>query len=113
MPSFRLNRFPKASLNEGDLIARGIAPSIIPWGQIYLQKYGGITSYLSPAIKAKAIISENNIIYFIYLRGFNFFVENFLVGILCSKSPNQPMGQKNPQISLATITPKNAIIPKT
>ena len=77
IPSFKLNRFPKPSLNEGFLRVRGIAPSNIPCGQMYLQKYGGITSYLPFITKVNAIINENKIPYFINLNTFSFFVDSF------------------------------------
>ena len=65
IPSFQLNKAPMPSLSEGFLSARGNAPSRIPCGQMYLQKYGGITSYTSLKTRPRAMTRENKIPYFI------------------------------------------------
>lgn len=111
--SFKLNKLPSPNLKDGFLIARGIAPSMIPCGQIYLQNMGGTTSYLSPSTRVIASISPNSITYFMYLKGFSFFVLNFLEGIFANRSWKNPKGQRKPQISLANTTPKNIIVPIT
>ena len=63
--SFKLNKLPNPNLRDGFFIASGIAPSIIPWGHMYLQNMGGITSYLSPNMRVIASISPIRIIYLI------------------------------------------------
>ena len=63
IPSFQLNKAPMPSLKEGFLSAKGRAPSNIPCGHMYLQKYGGITSYTSLKTRPKAITKENKIPY--------------------------------------------------
>ena len=65
IPSFQLNKVPIPSLSEGFLSAKGNAPSRIPCGQMYLQKYGGITSYTSLKTRPRAMIKENRIPYLI------------------------------------------------
>lgn len=43
--NLNLNKGPRAALSEIFFPARGRAASRIPWGHMYLQKYGGTTSY--------------------------------------------------------------------
>ena len=52
-----------------------------------------------------SITKTTRITYFRYRRGFSFAVENFLPGILCSRSWNHPNGQRNPQINRPNRTP--------
>ena len=91
----------------------GIAPSKTPAGQMYLQKYGLPIPNSFTTRTGKIITATTSIKYFMYLNGFNFFVENFLHGILCKISWIKPNGHKNPQTNLPTITPtkiKNPLI---
>lgn len=108
---FIVNNLPSALLIAGFAIESGMPPPSIPWGQMYLQKYGKLSPNFWEAIAPISQTTTTIIKYFIYLSGFSFFVLNFFDGILCNKSWNQPNGHKNPQISLPTITPKNINIP--
>ena len=65
---------------------RGIAPSRTPCGQIYLQKNGSPIPIEFVISIGRSITKTRRMIYFRYLRGFSLAVENFLVGILWSKS---------------------------
>lgn len=82
--SFKLNKLPKPNLKDGFLIASGIAPSSIPWGHIYLQNMGGITSYLFSSMRVIASTSPRRITYLIYRKTLSFFVLNF-GGNLCQE----------------------------
>lgn len=111
--SFRLNNEPKLALIDVSTKESGIAPSRTPAGQIYLQKYGLPIPNSFTTRTGKIITETMSIKYFMYLNGFNFFVENFLHGILCKISWIKPNGHKNPQTNLPTITPtkiKNPLI---
>ena len=83
----------------------GIAPSRTPCGQMYLQKNGSLIPTEFVTSIGRSITKTIRMIYFRYLNGFSLAVENFLPGILCSKSWNHPNGHKKPHINLPSVTP--------
>ena len=80
------NSFPSAERIVALPSDRGIAPSRTPCGQIYLQKNGSPIPIEFVISIGRSITKTRRMIYFRYLRGLSLAVENFLVGILWSKS---------------------------
>lgn len=86
MHAFHVKRLPKAARMLLFAAARGIAPSRTPWGHMYLQKYGSPSPVWFMTAAGSIMTAISRTAYFKCLRGFIFFVENFLDGILCSSS---------------------------
>lgn len=110
---FNKNKLPSAALILLFASERGIPPSSIPWGQMYLQKYGEAVPNLSVKNTPNSQTTNTKIKYLIYFKKLNLLVLNFFDGILWIRSWKNPKGHKNPQINLPNIVPNNNINPVT
>jgi len=109
--SFQLNSNPRAALIELSARARGMAPSRMPAGHIYLQKNGFESPTSSITIIGNSTTKTANTKYFTYVSHPTFFVEIFLEGILYNSSWNHPKGQRKPHTTRPSMTPTKIAIP--
>ena len=106
--TFHEKRNPSSGLNCSFAIVRGIPPSMVPAGQMYLQKPG--TAFTSGIM----ITNPINMTYFRYERILVILL--FLIfgtGILAISSCKNPKGHKKPQMNLPRSRPKRIIVPST
>ncbi len=115
MATFHLNKKPTAALRFLFISTRGIPPSKVPTGQMYLQNHGfpnpviSITNIGRIITKTARIKNRSHLRYFSPFTLLIFFTK----GILKSRSWTKPKGHKKPQTNLPKITPNNEIKPKT
>ena len=90
--NLNVKSFPSALRIPAFVIESGSAPSNTPWGQMYLQKNGSPMPSEFVTRAGSSITKTIRIIYFTYRKGFNLAVENFLPGILWSRSCSRRTG---------------------
>lgn len=113
MKSFQEKRSPKASRRASFAIPRGIAPSSIPAGHMYLQKYGDESPSLSTRREGSSMTKTTRMKYLRYVRRVILFVESFFDGILYNRSCIQPKGQRKPHMRRPKTVPKSMMRPLT
>ena len=91
----------------------GIAPSSTPCGQMYLQKNGSPIPTSLTTKTGSSTTANSSTAYLMYVSGLSFFVESFLLGILCRSSCSHPNGHKKPHTKRPNSSPIKMSVPVT